>query len=83
MQYGFFTGSGPTRQDQTQTVSLNAGQMLSLNRGNMNFVRNTGSNKVDVTLTGAISNKFTLDKDQRNPSIGFYLSRTSRNQTGK
>jgi hypothetical protein len=37
-------------------------------------VRNTGANKVDVTLTGAISNKFTLDKDQRNPTTGFYLT---------
>jgi transcriptional regulator with XRE-family HTH domain len=74
VEYGFFTGTGPTRQDQTQTVNLNAGQTLSVNRSNMNFVRNTGGNKVDVTLTGAISNKFTLDKDQRNPSAGFYLT---------
>ncbi|MDZ7653698.1 MAG: hypothetical protein U5L03_14685 [Burkholderiaceae bacterium] len=74
VEYGFFTGSGMNRQDQTTTVNMNAGQTLSVNRSNMNFVRNTGSNKVDVTLTGAISNNFTLDKNQRNPANGFYLT---------
>jgi len=74
VEYGYFTGSGPSRQDHTQTVTMNAGQTLGVNRSSMNFVRNTGTNKVDVTLTGALSNKFTLDKNQRNPGAGPYLT---------
>lgn len=73
-QYGYFTGVGPTRQDNTTTVTLNAGQTTNLNRNNMNFVKSTGNNKLDVTLTGAFNNNFTLNKDQRNPSNGPYLT---------
>ncbi|GAB4122567.1 MAG: hypothetical protein Fur0014_21740 [Rubrivivax sp.] len=50
VEYGFFTGSGFNRQDKTETVNLNAGQTLSVNRSNLNFVRNIGTNKVDVKL---------------------------------
>lgn len=76
VEYGYFTGSGFNRQDKTETVNMNAGQTLSVNRSNLNFVRNTGNNKVDVKLEGAVNNHFTLDKDKRNPTGGFYLTPT-------
>lgn len=78
VEYGYFTGSGMSRQDQTQTVNMNAGQTLSVNRSNLNFVRNTGNNKVDVKLEGAANNHFTLDNNQRNPTAPlFYTTPTT------
>lgn len=77
VEYGYWTGSGINRQDKTETVNLNAGQTLSVNRSNLNFVRNTGDNKVDVKLKGAANNHFTLDKNQRNPTALFYATPTT------
>jgi hypothetical protein len=77
VEYGYFTGAGPTRQDRTTSVTMNAGQTSTINRANLNFVRSSGNNKVDVTLTGALNNNFTLDKGNRNPLTGYYLTPTT------
>jgi transcriptional regulator with XRE-family HTH domain len=74
LQYGYHTGSGLNRQDHTSEVSMNAGEDKTYDRSNLNFVKNIGTNKVDVTLEGAFDNKFTLDKDKRNPTSGFYMT---------
>jgi hypothetical protein len=74
LQYGYHTGSGLNRQDHTSEVSMNAGEDKTYDRSNLNFVKNIGTNKVDVTLEGAFDNKFTLDKDKRNPTGGFYMT---------
>lgn len=74
VQYGYFTGSGNSRTDQKTSVTMNAGETRVVNRANMNFVQNTGPNKVDVRLAGAANNNFMLDKDQRNPVALFYAS---------
>ncbi|MCW5581677.1 MAG: hypothetical protein KIS72_10075 [Luteimonas sp.] len=77
VEYGYHTGTGTNRKDVTTSITMNAGQTSTLNRSNMNFVRNTGNNKVDVTLSGAAQNNFTLDKGHRNPGVGFYLTPTT------
>lgn len=77
IEYGYFTGAGPTRQDRTTSVTMNAGQTSNINRANLNFVRSSGNNKVDVTLSGAFKNNFTLDAGNRNPATGFYLTPTT------
>ena len=77
VEYGYFTGAGPMRQDLTTSVTMNAGQTSTINRANLNFVRNSGNNRVNVTLTGALTNNLTLDKGNRNPLTGYYLTPTT------
>ncbi|HLF24516.1 MAG TPA: hypothetical protein VI565_11390, partial [Burkholderiales bacterium] len=74
VEYGYHTGSGTNRQDKTATENIDAGATETVNRSGMNYVKNLKNNKVRVTLAGAADNDFTLDKNQINPGVGFYLT---------
>ena len=79
IQYGYFTGSGFSREDNTQTVFINTGDTSNINQSNLNFVKNLKTPRVKFFLTGPGVNDVTLDKDMVNPLAitGFYLTPTT------
>ncbi len=74
IEYGYHTGSGFQRQDRATSMTLSVGQTRSINRSQLNYVKNRKNQKVQITVRGAMNNNFALDKDQVEPPIGFYLT---------
>lgn len=76
VQYGYHTGGFTNRVDHVKTEFLNVNQTKTINQSNLNFVQNLKNNKVRIRLEGAVNNNFTLSKNDRNPTAGFYLTQT-------
>ena len=73
IQYGYHTGSGKNRQDIIKTTYINKGATKTINRSNLNYVKNLKSTRVRFYLDGA--SNVTLGKDQVNPlPPSYYLS---------
>jgi hypothetical protein len=74
VEYGYHTGSGFTRQDQRKTIDLDSGETRTINQLQMNYVKNLYDHKVQVALAGALNNNFSLNRNQVDPPLGYYLT---------
>lgn len=70
IEYGFHTGSGINVSHHVETELLNVNETKTINRGELNYVRNLNDNKTLFTLQGTTN--VTLGKNGVNPPRGFY-----------
>lgn len=74
IEYGHHTDN--PRRDHVTTRTFNLGQTITLNRTQLNYVKNVSNHKVRIEMRGAIFNDVTMSSNQVEPPVAFFLTPT-------